>query len=58
MNNDEPKTKHQRCKICDHCLLIDYYYGDKGYWCWYGDLKEINPKDYCMHWTWNGIDEK
>ena len=58
---DEPKIKHQKCKICDHCLVYDYGPGDAFYWCWNDD--KLNPKqvegiDRCHKWTWNGIDEK
>ena len=56
--SEEPKIKHQKCKICDHVLTCDYCNGDIGYWCWEAELRETEANDTCHKWEWNGIDEK
>lgn len=53
-----PKIKHQKCKICSHCLVFDYYGDGVGYWCWESDLWQTEANHRCHKWKWNGIDEK
>ena len=56
--SEEPKIKHQKCKICDHVFICDYCNGDIGCWCWEAELRETEVNATCYKWEWNGIDEK
>ena len=62
MSLDEPKIKHQKCKICDHVIPFTHPDGNIVYWCWEGNdaynYLEVDGNDRCHKWVWNGVDEK
>ena len=59
MGLEEPKIKHQKCKICEHVNTFRLDLNYVMYYCWDDDgPKEVEPSDRCHKWTWNGVDEK